>query len=272
MAEQDSKFSSNPNFILVVLLVIAAFLVGVFWTKSKELEKKVAGTTTVKQQAVTGNNAPEPTKAETQVSLATIKGLFGKNLIKFGDENKKLLLVEVADPSCPYCQVAAGENPELNAQVGDRFKLSTDGGTYVAPVKEMRKLIDNGDASFVFIYQNGHGNGEMAMKSLYCAYDQKKFWEAHDKLMTNEGYNLINNEVKNDKTQTDKLVSFLGNAVDSGSLKSCLESGKYDSRITSDAQLAGSLGVSGTPGFFVNAKNFAGAYSWTDMKSALPQN
>lgn len=271
MAEESSK-TSNPNFILVIMLVIAAFLVGVFWTKSKELEKKVGTTTTKQQTATTGNNVAAPTKAEPKVSLSTIKGLFGKNLIKFGDVNKKLLFVEVADPSCPYCQIAAGENPQLNAQVGDRFKLSTDGGTYVSPVKEMRKLIDNGQASLIFIYQNGHGNGEMAMKSLYCANDQGKFWEAHDKLMTNDGYNLINNVVKNDKTQTDKLVSFLGNSVDSASLKSCLDSGKYDSRLTSDVQLATSLGVNGTPGFFINATNFAGAYSWTDMKSALPQN
>jgi protein-disulfide isomerase len=33
--------------------------------------------------------------------------------------------------------------------------------------------------------------------------------------------------------------------------------------------LGQSLGVSGTPGFFVNDTNFAGAYSFTDMESIV---
>lgn len=262
MARGDLQRNYNP--ILVVVIVITAFFMGSFWTKIQYLEKKAPQQVTANPSTVP--NQPEQPK-QVKVELSTIKGLFSKNLIKFGDANKKLLFVEVADPSCPYCQAAAGKNPELNKQMGDKFKLISDGGTYDSPVLEMRKLVESGDASFVYIYQNGHGNGEMTMKALYCAYDQGKFWQAHDKLMTNDGYNLINNEVKNDKTQTDKLANFLSDVTDSGSLKSCIDSGKYDSRLSSDIQLAQGLGVGGTPGFFINATNFAGAYSWTDMKS-----
>jgi len=57
------------------------------------------------------------------------------------------------------------------------------------------------------------------------------------------------------------------NIEDTNKLKSCIDSGKYDSRLTSDTQLASSIGVSGTPGFFVNDTNFAGAYSFKDMES-----
>ena len=61
----------------------------------------------------------------------------------------------------------------------------------------------------------------------------------------------------------------MGNSVDSGKLTECLNSGKYDKRISEDQDLASTLAVSGTPGFFVNDKRFDGAYSFTEMQSAV---
>ncbi len=259
--------NKNYGSILYILLLVAAFFLGSLTTKVSYLEKgvKTTGpeptTTAEAQQQQGAQQAPK-------VELNAIKGIFNnKEVIKFGDANKKLLLVEVADPSCPFCQAAAGKNPELSKQMGAQFTLASDGGTYVSPVQEMKKLVESGQASFAFIYQNGHGNGEMAMKALFCANEQDKFWDAHDKLNTNEGYNLINNDVKNDKSASGKLSDFLSSVLDSATLKSCLDSGKYDSYLANNQKLAVSLGVNGTPGFFINATNFAGAYSWKDMQS-----
>ncbi|MCL5018966.1 MAG: DsbA family protein [Patescibacteria group bacterium] len=251
--------------VLLVASIGLSFFVGILWQKVNYLESgKVAGT-----QNATGTTAGTQKQAQDNpsVTIEQIKDLFKKDLIKFGDEGEKLLFVEVADPSCPYCHVAAGLNPELNAQMGDRFKLTSDGGSYLAPVPEMRKLVDAGKASYIYIYQNGHGNGEMGQKALYCAFEKGKFWQVHDLLMTNAGYNLLNNTVKNDKAQAQALADFLKSAVSSSELKACLESGKYDKRLTEDVSLANSLGVGGTPGFFINTQNFAGAFGWTDMKS-----
>lgn len=266
-----SKISTNLKNIklapfLIVLLVIAAFVVGMLFTKVNYLEKnakKVTDNTAVQPQ-VTAAAPAAPT-----IDLNAIKAIFSNNdVIKFGSADSKLLLVEISDPSCPYCHAAAGKNPELNKEMGAQFILVADGGTYISPVQEMKKLVDEGKASYAFIYQNGHGNGEMATKAFFCANEQGKFWEAHDKMMTNAGYKLINDVVKNDKTTSGKLADFIGAAVNKTELKSCLDSGKYDNTLASNQKLAGSLGVSGTPGFFINTTNFAGAYSWTDMKAA----
>ncbi|PIP74517.1 MAG: hypothetical protein CO135_03365 [Candidatus Levybacteria bacterium CG_4_9_14_3_um_filter_35_16] len=261
--------NKNYSVVLYALLLIAAFFLGSFTTKISYLEKnaKPVDTTaaTLQQQQQPGAQPPA-----VKVELNTIKSIFNnQKVIKFGDANKKLLLVEIADPSCPFCQAASGKNSELNKQMGAQFTLVSDGGTYVSPVQEMRKLVEAGQASFAYIYQNGHGAGEMAMKSLYCANEQDKFWDAHDKLNTNDGYNLINNDVKNDKAASGKLSDFLANVVDSTTLKACLDSGKYDTYLADDQKLAASLGVNGTPGFFINTTNFAGAYNWNDMKSAV---
>lgn len=255
--------------ILVGLLVISSFVIGSLYQKVKYLEK---GTTTVdsanqQQAAQTADDKAQP--AEEKMEIEKIKEAFNKSQVKFGKADSKLILIEVADPSCPYCHVAAGKNSELNSQVGDRFKLVADGGTYVAPVIEMKKLVDAGKAAFAWIYTNGHGNGEMGTKALYCANEKGKFWQVHDLLMTNKGYNLLNETVKNDKSQAQALADFLSPAFKAGDMKNCLESGKYDDRLQTDSGLASSIGVQGTPGFFVNTTKFAGAYNYTDMKSAV---
>ena len=255
--------------IMVGLLVISSFVIGSLYQKVKYLEK---GTTTVdsanqQQAAQTADDQAQP--AEEKVEIEKIKEAFDKSLVKFGKADSKLILIEVADPSCPYCHVAAGKNSELNSQVGDRFKLVSEGGTYVAPVIEMKKLVDAGKAAFAWLYTNGHGNGEMGTKALYCAHEKEKFWQVHDLLMTNKGYTLLNETVKNDKTKVQALADFLSPAFNARDMKDCLESGKYDDRLQTDSGLASSIGVQGTPGFFINTTKFAGAYNYTDMKSAV---
>lgn len=264
---EDSEVTSSKVSIfekivpaLLVITIGLAFMVGILWQKVENLGKGTTSTTTTQQQAA----APAPAK----VQLSQIKDLFNKDLVKFGNADSKLIFVEASDPSCPYCHVAGGLNGTLNAQMGPQFKLVADGGTYIAPVIEMKKLLDAGKASFVWLYFNGHGNGEMGAKALFCANEKGKFWDVNDLLMTEKGYDLLNNVVKNDKAQSGKLADFL-KAANVDGLKACIDSGKYDARLASDMSLAASLGVSGTPGFFINENNFAGAYSYKDMESLV---
>lgn len=255
---QNSKTSLFIKLIpvLLVLSVALAFVVGILWQKVSSLEK--GGVTT----ATTANNAAAP--AAPTVSLDTIKGLFDKNVIKFGDANRKLIAVEIADPSCPWCHVAAGQNPEILSQMG----VASD---YSAPVKEIKKLVDQGKASFVWIFYPGHGNGEMGTKALYCANEIGKFWEVHDLLMSNAGYDMLNTTVKNDKTKSGTLSNFLKKAMDPVAMKKCLDSGKYDATLKEDSQIAASLGIAGTPGFFLNTTSYPGAVDFSSMKPAVDE-
>lgn len=255
--------------VLVVALIVAAYFIGNLTAQVQNLKKGTA-------PAATAGTTPA---AAPTVTLAQIKDVFKKDVIKFGNANSKLLLVEVSDPSCPFCHIAAGKNPTLNNQ-SPQFKMVADGGTYVAPVPEFKKLVDGGKAAFAYIYSPGHGNGEMAVRALYCAFEKGKFWETHDLLMSEKGYEIQNGMdlagtasagpiVKNDKTKSGDLADFLAPAIDAAFMKTCLESGKYDAQLGANTQLASSLGVQGTPGFFINATNFAGAYSFKDMQSAV---
>jgi len=250
-------------FLLVVSLGLA-FFAGNLWQKEKGRSKT--------QEEVTTAQGTSPQKPN--ITIGQVKDVFGKSVIKFGNGNSKVVFLEISDPSCPYCNVAAGKNPELNRQIdptNNAFKLVSDGGKYVPPVPEMRKLAEEGKALYSIIYFPGHGNGELAMKALYCAYDMGKYWQVHDLLMSKKGYDLINNEVKNDMGKSGVLVDFLKSAVDSNKLKECLDSGKYNDRLAQDQELASSLGSQGTPNFFVNENNFAGAYSFVDIKPAVDE-
>ncbi len=241
--------------ILGVLIVIA-FLLGALLEKGNTKTTKTSETTAETTQQT----------AESKIDLSQIKEAFSKAVIKFGDGQGKLVILEISDPSCPYCQIAGGKNKDLNT---GQFKLVADGGTYLAPVPEIKKLVDEGKASFALIYSPGHGAGEMGMKALYCAFEKGKFWEANDLIMSSAGYNLMNNTVKNDTTQSSVVAKFLSIVVDEASMKTCLDSGKYDAQLSKDTDLASGLGVNGTPGFFINDTNYAGAYSFKEMETVV---
>lgn len=261
MKNSINPLYSTPSAILIGSLIITfAILVHGGFIKLGGLKAATAQPT----PQASAQPAQQPT-----VTLDQVKNAFNKSAIKFGDTNRKLIAIEIADPSCPFCGVAAGKNGELNKQIGTRFTLASDGGTYVAPVPELKKLLDSGKASFAYIYTPGHGSGEMGTKAMYCAFEKGKFWEVHDMLMSSAGYDLLNNTAKNDKTKSQEVANFLQSVFDPAAMKSCLDSGKYDKQLQNDVALATSLGVSGTPGFYINATPFAGAYSYSDMEPAV---
>lgn len=264
--EKPAPFLTTPVSILIGSAVIAlSILISGGVVKLKSTEASVSSTT-----------APSPTTQAAQVpqqpqaaSLSAVKDAFSKSVIKFGNTDSKLLILEVADPSCPYCSAATGENPTLNKQMGPNFTLPADGGSYQPPVSELAKLAKAGKAAFAYIYFPGHGNGEMGAKALYCAFENNKFWEVHDKIMGADGYNLLNSDVKNDNSKSGKLSDFLSSVVDPIVMKNCLDNGKYNTKLQSDTSLASGLNVNGTPSFYLNDKLFPGAVSFTDMQTAI---
>ncbi len=269
--------SDNVGLIFIGLsILIVGFMSGSLWTENSMLKKGLVQTAQTAQTAAT-QQAQQQTQqaAQPTVTQDQVKSLFTADHIKFGDANRKLLVVELSDPSCPWCHVAGGKDGELNKQIsaGGQYHvvLKQDGGTYVAPVPELRKLVDAGQASFVWIYTNGHGNGEMGTRALYCANEKGKFWDVHDMLMSNKGFNLLNNDVQNDKGKSQQLADFLAPVFNPTDMKNCLDSGKYDSKITDDQKTASTLSNTGTPTFILNTTVYPGAVSFSDMQTAIDQ-
>lgn len=250
------------QYAMVVMLIVGAYFLGVYKTKTDFLEKGVGSA------QVAGDTAAAPTPEP--IDMARVDALFADqtNMV-FGDRNAKLKFVEFSDTSCPYCHVASGDNPELAKQIDARFVPVSAGGTYVPPVKEIKKLVDEGKAAFAWFYTPGHGNGELGTLALYCANEQGKFWEAHDLLMSNAGYDLVNEQVLNDRKKVGEVATFLAKVTDSGKLKSCMESGKYEERVSGDPTIASGFGYGATPTFFINDQVIEGAASWDQGFEAI---
>jgi protein-disulfide isomerase len=262
--------AANKDMIMPLLIgaiIVASFGVGFLYGKVTVYEKLgVSGGASQGQPTaqVEAGQAP-PAKV---VSIDQVKALAAdKNNIVLGNPKSKLVFAEFSDPSCPYCHIASGKNGELNQQAGERFTLEADGGTYIAPVPEMKILVDQGKAAYVWMYSPGAGGGELAAQAFYCGHEQGKFWQVHDLIMSAQGYELIKSATGDDAAKIDQMVDLLKGAANAQSLKSCLESGKYAGRIQSDEAVSRELGVSGTPSFFVNETNFGGAYSFADMQA-----
>ena len=96
--------------VMLVVIIGLAFSVGVLWQKVENLSKN----TTAQPAAVgtTANATPKP------VTIDQIKSYFTDGYIYFGDANRDNLFVEIADPSCPYCHIAAGKNQVIIAGRG----------------------------------------------------------------------------------------------------------------------------------------------------------
>ncbi len=97
-----------------------------------------------------------------------------------GDKNAKVNIVVFSDPSCPFCAAAAGA-PTMVKYMQSRSP------SWQPPVPGiMKEYVDTGKVKIAFKYFPGHGLGKTAMKALWCANEQGKFWELHDLVFANQ--------------------------------------------------------------------------------------
>ena len=143
-----------------------------------------------------------------------------------GAPDAPITIVEFTDYQCPYCQ---------RAQV------------YVDQVMERYK------GKVRLVYQefplDFHPQAKPAGRAARCAGEKGKFWEMHlDLLRTPGAY---------DDADLKSRAAKLG--LDGAAFGACISSGKYDAVIQQAVENGRSVGVSGTPTFFLNGRSFSGA-------------
>ena len=90
-----------------------------------------------------------------------------------------------------------------------------------------------------------HPNARKAAQAAYCANEQGKFWAMRDALFRNRS-NL----------EVDHLGGYAGElGLDNKSFGDCLAGDRYLDRIDSNARLAASQHLTGTPSFVVGKSN-----------------
>ena len=232
--------SIKTSQILVLLLIVAAFLIGVLLTKVQYLEKGQA-TVPNPNTAPVGNQGT-PT---TPVPGAKVNVAIG-NLPAKGDKNAKVTIIEFADFRCPFCE---------------QFFTSTES-------QIIKDYVDTGKAQFVFRNFAFLGPASItAADAAECANDQGKFWEYHDYLYKNQP-SETDTSMYNTDTLTQAAVSL---GMNDSQFRSCLDNKTDEDKVNKDMTDGQAAGVSGTPTFVINGNVLVGALPYSNFKAAIDQ-
>lgn len=228
----NSQLPRWQPFILPVAILIAAILVSGTILYSKGMIFGGSGTTT-------GDPNEPPAK---------VKIVLNNDEHVLGNPKAKVTIVEFSDFQCPFCR-------------------SFWEGAYV---QIKTQYIDTGKAKLVFKHfpLAFHSMAVPSALATECASEQGKFWEMHDKLFQEQA-KLGENTVAYTNTNLKKWAAQLG--LNAGQFNSCLDADKYGTRITSDQDYGTTVGVGGTPTFFVNGNRIVGAQPFAAFKALIEE-
>ena len=155
-----------------------------------------------------------------------------------GPEDAKVTIVEFSDFQCPFC---ARVNPTLT-QIQDEYG------------DQVRIVFKHLPLAF-------HDKAPAAHAASEAAHRQGKFWEMHDKIFANQR-----------EISEENYVIWAGEiGLDVEQFKKDSASAQVKGKVSSDLTEASKLGVSGTPGFFINGRFTAGAKPFSSFKVMIDE-
>jgi predicted DsbA family dithiol-disulfide isomerase len=160
----------------------------------------------------------------------------GGNGARKGKVDAPVQIVEFSDFECPYCTRGADVVRQVLETYGDKVAV-----TY---------------RHFPLPF---HANATLAAQGAECARDQEKFWEYHDKLFANQKA-LLPDNLKSYATE-------LG--LDAAKFNACLDGGAKAKVVADDLTYGQSVGMSGTPGFYINGRMISGAQPFDVFKKVI---
>lgn len=144
-----------------------------------------------------------------------------------GPATAPVTIVEFSDFHCPFCRRVQPTLDEILARYPDQVRLV------------YRDLPLDGL----------HPQARRAAEAARCAHEQGRFWPYHDQL-------YAAGPDASDAT-LQRLASEAG--LDVAAFTACLASGRHRAGIQKDVEDAERLGLTGTPGFFINGRPLSGA-------------
>ena len=221
---QPAKDKSKINFlhgpsigIGTAITVICVIIVFFSNNVNDDLEQVLI------EKQISENNI---TKQPSQVS----QDIFYKNSSPIlGDPNASITLIEFGDYQCHFCNVHF-HNTES---------------------KILENYVSTGKVNILFKDYTIIGPDSVgAAKAAHCASEQNKYWEYHHILFTNwTGEN-------NGWASKENLIKFADNInLESNQFSECIDSQRYDDIIEQSNVDGRSLGITGTPAFFIISNN-----------------
>ncbi|MFB6264007.1 MAG: DsbA family protein [Bradymonadaceae bacterium] len=182
-----------------------------------------------------GSDKPSPKKKKpTKVDTDKLK--IGQSPVK-GPKDAPVTIYEFSDFECPYCQKAHSTLKKVLPDYEGKYKLVHK--HYPLPF---------------------HKQAKPAARAAIAAQKQGKFWEMYELLFKNQ------KKLGQDGLYTD-LANKIGLNVEK--FKKDMKSSSAKERISQDMKLGKSVGVKGTPAFFINGQRLVGAQPASKFRSAI---
>lgn len=143
-----------------------------------------------------------------------------------GPEDAPVTIVEFADFQCGYCARTRDTTNQILEAYPEQVKFVFRD----SPIEK-------------------HPRALYMAQAANCARDQGKYWEMYDVLFDNM------RDTKDEQLKAHAVTLEL----DAAAFDECYDSGKYAEEVESDMAAGKSVGVSGTPAFFVNGRMISGA-------------
>jgi protein-disulfide isomerase len=162
------------------------------------------------------------------------------HLNTFGLPEAPVKIIEFADFACPYCRDSYQSIKNIKQKYPDQI--------YIA-------------------YRDFplHETSIFLALSARCAGEQDKFWAMHDLFFENQDeFNVSESELK---LVMPEIGVALG--LDSAKFQDCLSSQKYFPQIEQDYNDANTLGVQGTPTWYINNMPITGSLSTDELEDIV---
>ena len=125
------------------------------------------------------------------------------------------------------------------------------------------EYIKTGKVKFVFrdFPLSFHSQAQKAAEAAECAGEQGKYYEMHNK--------LFESGVAGGIASFKQYAKDIG--IDSAKFNDCLDSGKMYDEVQKDYEYAISIGVGGSPTFFINGEKIVGSQPYSVFKQTIEQ-
>lgn len=239
MNKEKKDFILGLAIGIAAISVVALIILTIAYTQKGVYSQKISDSDSSAQDSI--KNAPTPTPTPTP---APSKPSSSKVDVKIsdsdhyrGDKDAPITIVEFSDFQCPFCS---------------RFHDT------------MLQVIENYPKDVKWVYKHFpldsiHPYAREAAEASECAGEQGKFWEYTDSLYANQ--KSINSSYLN------SLAREIG--LNTSKFDKCLADGKYAKKVNDDFQYGKQIGVTGTPGGYINGQKIGGALPYNQLESMI---
>lgn len=270
---ESDALDDKVNDALVAAEAKAAGLDGADALLKKEVEDKTAAPTDQEIQdaykALSRRLGGKPLdEVRDDVTKAVLKQKQGQRYAEYMDElhTKYGVVSQLPYPDVPRATVSVDDDPAIGP--ADAPVTIVQFADYQCPycgraqdtVDQVMKAYD-GKVRFVFrdFPLSFHQNAQPAAIAANCAAKQEKFWGVHDAIM------------KDQKALSDADLEKLAadNGLDLAKWNECRKDASIADEIQKDEKDGESLGVTGTPAFFINGIFLNGAQPYDKFKAII---